>query len=300
MSSTLPLEDLATGGLNAPRTQVDDIYKFLPTTQEGASQYRYDYDNGAHLDALLLNKNSPVLVVSFHGALNREIITLPRYERVNTLLEYDVNALFFSDPGLWLDDSMQLSWFTGWKDENVLAQCAHWIIKTAQMLNVSRVIISGSSGGGFAALQVASLVPGSIALPFNPQTHIANYLVDNNPQGYGPVRKYVQVIHPECAVDGLEKITPESGWDEPLGKSVSALRSYSDPVQNFILFCHSPADWHYESHYLPFLIAAAKGDNLQRMRVYEYTDKPGHNPPQLPEFKRALDVALDWRLPRYY
>lgn len=296
MIDPIPLEELEPGGVNAPRIEVENVEDFWPNSLPGASQYRYEYGNGAKLDALLINKNSNILVVTFHGALNRETVELPRYERLKTKLDFPVNSMYFSDPSLWLDDTLQLSWFTGWKGQDVIGQCAHWITRTAQKLSVTRIIVSGSSGGGFAALQVAARIPGSIALPFNPQTEIADYYVENNPAYYGPVRRYVQVVHPEVATENLSNISPGSRWGEALGAEISAVKTYSKGLENYVMYCHSPNDWLYELHYVPFLLAAARGDNLQRMRVYEYTDKPGHYPPQLDEFRRALQAALDWKI----
>lgn len=297
MKDVISVSELDVGGFNAPRHLVDDVNDFWPVSEAGASQYRFDYGNEAFLDALLVNKQSNILVVTFHGALDRKKIELPRYERLKTKAALDISSMYFSDPSLWLDEDLQLGWYTGWKEADVIGHCAHWIVRTAQKLEISKIIISGSSGGGFAALQVSARIPGSVALPFNPQTELQDYYILNKPENYGPVKKYLEVVHPECVPDGVQKITHETPWSHSLGTEVSAVKTYSEPIDNFVMYCHSPNDWLHDRHYVPFILGAAHGDNLQYFRIYEYIDKVGHFPPQLDEFVKALQCAIEWKIP---
>lgn len=294
-SCTISPSDLAEGGVNAPRIELKSLDAFPEAQALGAAQYRYNYPEGPKLDALLVKKDSDTLVVSLHGALNRQRFTLPRYERLKTLLDYSVSSLYFTDPTLYLDDQLQLGWWTGWDGQDVQAQIADWIRAAQEAVSAKNVIISGSSGGGFGALQVSAKVPGSLAVVFNPSVYVRGYL-NNGVQGaHETERKYVTSVHPELGhLVTTNEAIESNDWSAGFGAEISALKTYSDVVQNRVLFCQTPTDWHYEQHYLPFLAAAARGDNLDKIRVHEYGDRVGHFPPSPTEFRTALDKALLW------
>jgi len=58
---------LKEGGLDAPLTIVDDIDEFHPSPAPGANRYRHTLANGAHLDSLLINKNSMYSLLASTG-----------------------------------------------------------------------------------------------------------------------------------------------------------------------------------------------------------------------------------------
>lgn len=291
----IQVSELEKGGLNAPRISLDRMAEFPEAQPLGATQYQYTYPEGPKLDALLVNKGSDTLVVSLHGALNRQRFTLPRYERLNTLLAYPVSSLYFTDPTLYLDDQLQLGWYTGWKGQDVQSHIADWIKAAQKAVSASKVIISGSSGGGFGALQIASKIPGSLAVVFNPSVYVRGYLTNGEKGAHETERKYVTSVHPEFReLVKTNKDLEENDWSTGLGPEISALETYSSPVQNRVLFCQTPSDWHYDQHYLPFLAAAARGENLARIRVHEYGDRVGHFPPSPIEFRTALEKGLLW------
>lgn len=285
---------LESGGHAAPLHLIDDIDAPRFHTKIGAARYRHRYPNGCDLDALLVNKGAPTLVVALHGALHRGKYRLPRFEWLTSLLNYDVNSLYFGDPTLGLDEKIQLTWYTGWRGADVQAHIANWIIKVARQLYAEKVIILGSSGGGFAALQISALVPDSVCLPFNPSTHIHQYWVNGDPNLHGTERKFIEVVYPDAAPQGIWNIDWDVDWTVSRGDHLSVLRRYSQPVPNYVFCASNPNEWHFEQHYLPFLAAAARGDNLRRIKVWEYDGRKTHHPPRPEEFQSALNAALDW------
>lgn len=278
--------------MTQPVTVVPDVSQFVPQTGIEQSRYTHVLPGGLPLDALLVDRQSDVLVVSFHGALNRQTNTLPRFERLKTLLEYDVSSLYFTDPALHLADHLELAWFTGPRDLDVHEVIARWTARAAEAIGASHIIFSGSSGGGFAALQAATFVPGSLALPFNPQTSIYGYLANGTSRG--AQRVYAEAVMPHLAPDGFAQLDEAVDWTEPLGERASVLRRYARPVDNRVLYAENPNEFHYRDHYLPFLAAAARGGNLDRIRVHEYLGDERHNPPNPVQFRAALDEALAW------
>lgn len=293
--SVLDLSQLDSYGFNPPITQAESIESFDPPSSLGASRHQYNYSDTLHLHSLLVNKGSDTLVVSLHGALDREKYLLPRFERLSSIIEYDVNSMYFSDPIMGIDDHIQLSWFTGWAGVDLQGDIAKWIVKAAEATNSSRIIVLGSSGGGFACLQVSALIPNSLSLPFNPQTAVHDYYIGGDPKNHGAVRELIRVAMPEVAEpEGIWKFNYDQDWTADIGDHLSARARYSKPVPNYVLYAETPSDWHYEQHYLPFLAAAARGDNLHRLRVFEYKSGKGHNPPNAAEFAAGLQAGLEW------
>lgn len=288
MDSISPAE-LQDGGLNAPLTTVEDLGEFSPTSAAGASRYRHTLDNGSHFDALLVNKKSDVLVVSFHGATDREKNTLPRFERLRSLLDHDVSSMYFTDPSLWLNHKnyFQLAWFTGWEGFDAQRVAADWILAAAKSIGATRILLTGASGGGFVALQVSALIPGSLALPFNPQTSIYGYLV--NGYAWGAQKNYRNVVWPNLEAP---EVGPEEDWTASLDDRISALRRYSTPTSNHVLYATNTLEFHHEQHYLPFIAAVKEGGNLDRVHTFEYEHTAQHAPPRPEHFRAGFLEAL--------
>ncbi len=118
---------------------------------------------------------SDLLSVRFHGAINRTKTTLPFFQGLTSELMEGGNHAVFQDPSLDLNKNMTLSWYLGDGSINVHRFMAECIRKLQLETNATRILLSGSSGGGFTALQVAAYLPDSVALVFNPQTDVKEY-----------------------------------------------------------------------------------------------------------------------------
>lgn len=167
-------------------------------------------------------------------------------------------------------------------------------MKAAQAVGAKHIVFFGSSGGGLAALQVATYVPDSIALPFNPQTSIANYKVKGT--GLGAQRRYVKAVMPHLIPQGgVSAITSDVDWSVPLGERTSAMVRYDKPQPNKVLYAQNNNDFsHVEQHYTAFRERVEYGVNHDRVRFLNYDGRPRHRPPRATEFKDALGQALDW------
>ncbi|MFJ4029182.1 heparinase II/III family protein [Paenarthrobacter sp. NPDC089989] len=119
--------------------------------------------------------DSDLLSVRFHGAINRTKTTLPFFQGLTSELMEGGNHAVFQDPALDLNKNMTLSWYLGDGSTNVHRFMAECIRKLQNETGAKRILLSGSSGGGFTALQVAAYLPDSVALVFNPQTDVKEY-----------------------------------------------------------------------------------------------------------------------------
>lgn len=275
---------------------VASVREFAPASDEGVSKYAIDIPDNGVLRALLVNKASDVLIVAFHGATSRAKKELPRFEWFRTLRTENVSSLYFSDPLLETDPTLELAWFTGRYDVDLHVELARMAEVASRAVGARRIIFLGSSGGGFAAMQISSFVEGSLALPFSPQASLSNYLVKGT--GYGAQRKYLKLVMPELAPGvALEKLDSGVDWAEPLADRLSAVERYKSALQNKVLYVQNVNDVpHVEQHRNPFREAVASGPNRLRVRFEEYAGPEGHNPPAQQEFKHYLRMAIDWQM----
>lgn len=287
----IPVENLEVGGHNAPVTKVPIGADFSSAPLElGATRLKGAVDGLDAMDALLVRKESETLIVSLHGAYNPPILSRPRFERLRSLLPYDVSSLYFGDPTLVLDDRMLLGWYTGWAGFDGHAAIARWTSSIARSIGASRIIFSGASGGGFAALQVARFVPGSIAVVFNPQVDIPSYRVNGS---LAVQRFYVQSAWPELyqAATVSGEFDPHS-WAQPVLSRVSAVHNYGRAVPNFVTYIQNRNENHYADHYVPFKEAIESSPNRDRVNVVLYEGTGMHNPPPKDVYEDAIERAI--------
>ena len=290
--SPLVFSEVSQGGANVPIAEIDslDNVQFIPGF--GASRYRYSYQNGFFLDAFFANKGGDTLIVQFHGAVDRTRTVLPRFERLATLLETEYSSVVFADPTLWIDETIQLGWYTGAPGQHVQQDIASIVISVARQFSFNNIICIGASGGGFAALQVAALIPGSISVPINPQTSIPNYFVDGDRSLIGPQRYWAKKVRASELPPNQSEDFFKGDWTADMPLECSVLRRYESPVDNKVLFVANVNDFHFEDHWLPFLGACARGGNLCNIKVLEYSGPKGHVAPTTEVYLHSITQAL--------
>lgn len=199
------------------------------------------------LDFHLELRDSPVLLVVFHGALNRAKYKLPRFEYQSTLRNVPYNMLFIADPTLYIHESIQLGWYVGSEIDDAHAGIAALVTAVASTIGTSSVVLVGSSGGGFAALATSILLPGSTVLAFSPQTAIERYH-----RGYST--RLSSLAFPESSRDEASINQFEKRF------SLCSLYRHSER-QNRIWYVQNTGDpLHFKEHLLPF--ASALGLDL--------------------------------------
>lgn len=133
-------------------------------------------DGFLDLQSLLIRRpGSDVLVVHLHGSIERQHYELPRFERLSSLQEVDANLLLLADPTLLLDDQLRIGWYLGREGEDATARLAALVRRVAAQLGVARIVLAGSSAGGFGAIALAPRIPGALAVAFSPQVHVRRF-----------------------------------------------------------------------------------------------------------------------------
>lgn len=291
---TVSLVDVTTHN-DVPTSHIEDYKSFEPfTSPGGVAKYQARLPKNTHLDALLINQQSDVLVVAFHGATNRQTKTLPRFEWMRTLRKTEYSSMYFSDPCLNLNERLALAWYTGWEGCNLYPIIADWITKAAEAVNASNIVLLGSSGGGFASLQISSYIPESVALSFNSQTRISSYR--SSGVNYGHQRSYLRHVMPHLKPPTkLEELEPEYDWAASMGERLSVIARYRHSQPNFVYYVQNMNDYHHvDDHYLPFRQSLENGPNRDHIRFVEYDGAESHVPPTPRVFRKHLQNAVEW------
>lgn len=237
----------------------------------GIQTYRY---GSLTLPVATIPGGGDCLHVSFHGALDRGKYSLPRFERGQSLAGLGINQMVFADPTLDLDPGLSLAWFLGTRTQDLHEEIALFVTDRMSSLGLKRVLLSGSSGGGFAALQVAAFIPGSAVVAFNPQTSVTSY-------------------HPRLA----QKATDAVFADEDLTRKETLQRL--DVAERYralnskvdILFVCNDGDTHHSSaHREPFLAAVSDLPSITSKTVTESWGT-GHRSPNAEVYLRHLEEA---------
>lgn len=146
----------------------------------GSCESILSFDLGATtLIAALANIEGDTLTVMFHGALDRHRTQLPMFQRFRHQREISRGpVLAFSDATLDYSDRIRLGWYLGNERMDLASKMAQIIRRVARQLCVEHVVLNGSSGGGFAALQVGAFLPEAHVVAMNPQIDLRNYFED--------------------------------------------------------------------------------------------------------------------------
>jgi len=224
------------------------------------------------------------LVIFLSGAAKRENRIVPIFHRwswQSSLSNY--HTVFISDPTLHVDDKLILGWYTGDESNDVTDTLANLILSwcTSLGFDLHKVFLVGSSGGGFAALQLATLLPGAMAVVENPQTVTTEYL----PQ---EVDEHLRYCFPNE--------TPNKIQNNPRLNLMKMINLFGQ-VPRFVYSQNLRDSFHVHRHYTPFLefIKEKSLSTTFHQRFVLYYSKSGHNGVRSNnEFLIDLENYLQW------
>ncbi|MFD4993634.1 heparinase II/III family protein [Cellulosimicrobium cellulans] len=218
-------------------------------------------------------RNSETMIVGFSGALERARDLLPRFERARGLGGFGRTTAVVSDPTLDLRDDLGLAWYLGTLTRDLHADIADVLQRIASSVGASRVLLVGSSGGGFAALQVGSFMPRSHVVAINPQTDVRRY-------------------HARFSEKALELVSGDPRGLPLAGSRLSAIERLRQgrSAERVTLVVNRGDGHHVTSHVRPF-VSAAKQAGV-RVDVREVDWGRGHVGPNADAFSVIVNEAL--------
>lgn len=223
---------------------------------------------------------SHTLMVVFRGAVRRESVTLPLLGGATLGQKLGLATMSVSDPTLDLDLDLTLGWYLGEKECDAHKSIANRIGNVAAALRVKRVVLVGSSGGGFAALATSRHLKHleTDVVAFNPQVSILDY--------------YPTKAEQVClAVFG--KHVSEISSDEH--SRFDLLRAPQDFDSNVTIhyFQNSSDNFHRKNHFEKFQSVATSLDFNAGFIPHIVDNGVGHAAPSSQDIIAAVSAILD-------
>ena len=245
--------------------------------------------------ALYFNSENQRLFVMLSGATDRNKITLPYFNRWTWAGagKFPGHVLCISDPTLELHDDMKVGWYFGTAKHDVTGELCSLIRRFAETLGIpeDKIVFWGSSGGGFAALAMASRIEGSTAVAVNAQTDVLAYHVDS---AVNEVRNLC--FNSKSAADIQQRF----------GHRVRMEKAWKNNRHSRAILVQNKVDTHhYHHHFQPFWAAFqgdAEGGRSADGRHFAllYDDPRGHGPEpeeMIPEILGCLEDHEHMELP---
>lgn len=260
------------------------------TVPEGVAEpYVWSVDHGQLVaSAYLHDAPGEVLTVYFHGATDRTRFSMPRFERLRSFSQLGTGpVMLFSDPCLDLDSRMILSWYVGTEELDLHHEIARMITAYARSRGLSKVMLVGNSGGGFASLQLGAYLDGARVISFNPQIQVDRY-----------VPRIAETAH--WALFGRTTVS-----DDPVqAPRMDLIERYTRiGFDQDVLLIQNPGDNdHYQEHFLPFTAAFEASDQACRLRTLTPYLGPGHRVPPPQDYMQIVkdEIAVsrdsEWEL----
>lgn len=216
---------------------------------------------------------SKSLFVMLPSAADRKKMTLPVFSRWTWATKgvFPGNVLCIADPTLDLSPDLGLGWMLGKKESCATTELAGFIIDLAQREGIPhhKIVIYGSSAGGFAALALAACIEGATAVAINTQTHALSYEISRQ---VALVRQHCfdNLTAEEILHDYPERVNMEARWKNVKESKVFLVQNLTD--------VH-----HYDVHFSPFWKSLG-GDpvlgisHAGRHTAWLYEQEGGHIP----------------------
>ncbi|MGP9639910.1 ATP-grasp domain-containing protein [Halomonas sp. AOP42-A1-14] len=228
----------------------------------GVHQVNMEY-NPLHFLIDNLESDNDYILIGFSGAVTeRKRKKAPFFSFLNIAREIKIGLISIADSSLSLSKDLSLAWYLGNHINTQLAETLASILDSVVKRTGKKLILSGGSGGGFAALNIhAKMEEKHMAKCFvwNPQTDITHYkesavfqyfntCYPSNEMGkanVGSIRKFFVSNNISYKVEkdeSLYQLVFINGYDPShIRKHVSRLYPKKEEDNNFIYF----GDWGY-------------------------------------------------------
>lgn len=233
----------------------------------------------------------PLLFILLCGAISRGVVTPPVFHRWSWAERFPGTVLAISDPTLMLSPEVELGWYIGSDQSDAMSSLARYVERVRELLGVPghAVVAYGSSGGGFAALQLIGRRKQGVAVAINPQTDALIFPGDAVPT---LLRTAFNGMSPqEVKAKHRDRFDVVDLW-----------RSAS-PSANAVIVQNKRDRHHYESHYqriasvlgLPIEVGVPSEEGPHTAFIYD--DDSGHGPEPddlvAPIIEKAVDYAMN-------
>lgn len=177
-------------------------------------------------------QGNSTLCIRFNGAIDRAHTQLPYCGGATLHANRSESWLIFADPALDRDASAAIAWYLGKTNSGTIYDEINLVVdEYVREWGIERVVFLGTSGGGYAALQVGLRRGDCDVLCINPQTILKHYMAKT----YKTAR---EITHVNENHDALLDAT--------------LLLSHPKARTTSIHYVTNPEDHHHKTHFLPF------------------------------------------------
>ncbi len=212
------------------------------------------------------------LFVMLAGARNPQSSFLPYFNRWTWADKFPGSMLCVSDPTFNIaPDKLRLSWYIGTEKHDWMNSLSCLVESVSKKLGIdtSKIIIYGSSGGGFASIRLASELSDATAIAINPQIDIRKY---HNKA----VKNFIDLAFPSLSSSSLEQDSLDSRFSVFPGL-FRARKAKCIILQNVQDKFHY--DIHYKSFCDVFQVSYNGEESLNKLIITKTYDTPdGHGP----------------------
>jgi len=207
-------------------------------------------------DLPLLDSNGRdrVILIGLSGAVSgRNGKKAPFFSGLGIARSLGLPIIAVSDPTLAMDPDLPLSWYAGNEKFPDLPKQLARVLDGLARKHQARLVVFGGSGGGFAALLLATLLEcRATVLVWNPQTAIADYVPEF-------VTQYIKVVFPMLReMISRMDTEPKERQHEILRMALDATTITHD-VRGIklrpgvdLLYLQNQSDWHVARHAKPY------------------------------------------------
>lgn len=229
-------------------------------------------------------------LVTFTGAVGpslRSTSSPPYFSGRGIAGKLNIPMIAFADPSLASKAKIGLAWYAGSEDYVSLVDDIREVVHAAAVLWKKTPIFIGGSGGGYASLQVCSLLNlPNYCVVWNPQTAISRY-------HRGHAENYLKASHPSRYAEAKRlKVEPTIANLNALPSSNSAILDelpaiHSVSESSHVLYLQNAHDkFHLKNHAGPYfkgekIIEASENlyfSSTRNIALYVGNWGPGHTP----------------------
>lgn len=219
------------------------------------------------------NRKKGTLLALFNGAVSAKVRFVPAWAGVQMAKSIDANVLLFSDPSIYLSKNLNLGWYAGNIYQQSLQENISKII--SHIASTQKIILFGTSGGGYATLQQSLHIKNCLAIVSNPQTSIFKY-------------------H-ETAVENYLKIAWNNIEKSYIPCTTSVVKEFQSPQDCKLIYIQNTNDsFHIKNHQKPF------AQSLHHSNKVIFIDRDlgsGHVGPSRESLVDIINLAIsitDW------
>ena len=226
------------------------------------------------------------LFVLMPSAVDREKYSLPAFSRWSWATHFPGDVVCVADPTLELHADLRLGWCIGDSDNCATSDLARLIVRLAEVRAIphEKIVIYGSSAGGFAALALSACIEGSTAVAINAQTDALSYDVSDQ----------VSLVRQVC----FDSMTDLAIRDSFLNRVDMIARWSKVKLSRAFLVQNTLDHHHYDVHFKPFWnflggVSCFGFSSAGRHNAWVYQDEGGHVAETL-EMAKEIIKKLDF------